>query len=119
MNDTKLWIKLLMFPRVILPATAPRTTEQSLGDQVKARLRRWRAQEFSQLWQEAVQTTERRPRRGRKRREDDDNLTEEEKLKKRNAKRASTMAGEGQYHRALEALTSVGWLSTTGRPSGS
>ena len=29
-------------------------------------------------------------------------------MKKRNAKRASTMAGEGQYHRALEALTSVG-----------
>ena len=29
-------------------------------------------------------------------------------MKKKNAKRASTMAGEGQYHRALEALTSVG-----------
>ena len=108
MNDMQLWVKLLMFARVIIPATAPRSSAQSLGDQVKARLRRWRAGEAAQLWQEAVQTTEPRPRRGRKKRGDDDDLTEEEKLKKRNAKRASTMAGEGQYHKALQALTSGG-----------
>ena len=109
MDDVQLWVKLLMFPLVIIPASAPRCNEQSLGDQVKGRLRRWRAGEAAQLWQEAVQMTEKQPRRrGRKRRTDDENLTEEEKLRKRNAKRASTKAGEGQFTRALQALTSAG-----------
>ena len=109
MEDMQLWTKLLMFPLVIIPASAPRTSEQSLGDQVKGRLRRWRAGEAAQLWQEAVQLTEKQPRkRGRKRRGDEENLTEEEKLRKRNAKRAATKAGEGQFTRALQALTSAG-----------
>ena len=108
MNDTQLWVKLLMFPLVIIPASAPRSSEQSLGDQVKARLRRWRAGEAAQLWQEAVQMTEKQPRRGRKKRGGEEELSEEEKLRKRNAKRAATMAGEGQYARACQALTSAG-----------
>ena len=105
MHDMQLWVKLLIFARVILPATSPRS---SVGDQVKTRLRRWRAGEAAQLWQEALQSIEPRPRRGRKKRRDDEELTEEEKLKKRNAKRAGTMASEGQFHRALQALTSAG-----------
>ena len=90
MHDMQLWVKLLIFARVILPATSPRS---SVGDQVKTRLRRWRAGEAAQLWQEALQSIEPRPRRGRKKRRDDEELTEEEKLKKRNAKRA----GRGRW----------------------
>ena len=109
MADMQLWVKLLMFPLVIIPASAPRSSEQSLGDQVKGRLRRWRAGEAALLWQEAVQMTEKQPRRrGRKKRGDTENLSEEEILRKKNAKRAATKAGEGQFTRALQALTSAG-----------
>ena len=104
-RDVHQWIRLLIFPRVIIPATSPRSSALSLADQVKDRLRRWRAGEVAQLWQEAVQNLE-QPRRGRKRRREDE--TEEEILRKRNAKRAYTMASEGQFTKALQAITSSG-----------
>ena len=63
MDSIQLWTKLLIFPRCIIPAAAPRSTEQSLAQQVKARLRRWRAGECSQLWQEAVDMTSKQSRK--------------------------------------------------------
>ena len=104
-GDVHQWIRLLIFARVIIPATSPRSSALSLADQVKERLRRWRAGEAAQLWQEAVQNLE-QPRRGRKRRQEDE--TEEEILRKRNAKRAYTIASEGQFSKALQAITSPG-----------
>ena len=108
-NDEQLWVKVLIFPRVILPATAPRQDGTvSLASAVKERLRRWRAGEIGQLWQEALATIKEQPKRGRKRKRGDVVADEEKALRKRNADRANILAGEGQFTRAIQALTSAG-----------
>ena len=58
-----------------------------------------------QLWDEAVNLTRPRPRVGRRRRGAE---AEEKTQEERNAVRAATLAGEGQYTRSLQALTSAG-----------
>ena len=117
MDDQELWIMLLIFPRVILPATAPKPHEgQSLAQQVKARLTRWRAGEAARLWQETVemQAANAKPRRRRKHGQaGGEEMTEEEKRLKKNAQRAAKIAGEGQFTRALQALTSAGMAEQT------
>ena len=110
-GDVYQWVRLLMFARAILPATSPRSSALSLADQVKDRLRRWRAGESAQLWREAVQHLE-QPRRGRKRRQEEEE-TEEQKTRKRNARRAFTIATEGQFTKSLQALTSAGMADHT------
>ena len=65
--EEEAWVKWLIFPRAILPATAPKpSTGQSLGQAVKERLRRWRAGEEAALWLEAVKSTTAQVRKGRK-----------------------------------------------------
>ena len=68
------------------------------------RLHKWRAGEFTELWEEAVRSVVPQPRRrGRPRRqvEEVDELTQ---LRTRNANKACTLAQEGQYIRATKAF---------------
>ena len=107
MGENRLWIMALLFTRVILPAgRGPRQGDAySQSRLVRDRLRRWRGGEVRQLWDEAVELTRPRPRVGRRRRGAE---AEEKTQEERNAVRAATLAGEGQYTRSLQALTSAG-----------
>ena len=71
---------------------------------VRERLRRWRAGEYPQLWQEAVDLTKVPKKKGRKRKGGE----EEKSQEKRNAEHATVLAQDGQYTKALQALTSAG-----------
>ena len=113
------WTLQAMFVRCILPAgRGPRAGDAySQARLVRERLRRWRAGEFLQLWDEAVELTRERPRQGRqrrrgggrRRREQREEMEEEEQNQaRRNAERATILAQEGQYTKALQALTSAG-----------
>ena len=105
-GEIRLWALESMFSRAILPAgRGPRAGDGcSQSRLVRERLRRWRAGEYSQLWEEAkALTKEHRPRGRRGRVHEPENSQE-----KRNAERATTLAQEGQYTRALQALTSAG-----------
>ena len=89
------WIKLLIFPRRILPANAPkRSANQALKVAVKERLQRWHAREEAVLWVEAARATNPRARRGRKHGNPTEDTEEQERVR-RNAERARTKAGEG------------------------
>ena len=107
MEENRLWIMVLLFTRVILPAgRGPRQGDAySQSRLVRDRLRRWRGGEVRQLWDEAVELTRPRPRVGRRRRGAE---AEEKTQEERNAVRAATLAGEGQYTRSLQALTTAG-----------
>ena len=112
------WVLQAMFARCILPAgRGPRAGDAySQARLVRERLRRWRAGEFVQLWDEAVELTRERPRQGRprkrgrpgRRRQQQQEQDEQESQAKRNAERATTLAQDGQYTKALQALTSAG-----------
>ena len=79
----------------------------SLVKSVRRRLQKWRAGEFMDLWEEAVATTQvPGPRRGRPRQEVE--VDEEVRLRERNARKARTLAQEGQFSRATQALLSGG-----------
>ena len=103
----------LMFVRCILPAGqgprsgASRAAAIGLGRTVKERLRRWKGGEVIELWEEAVEQSRVKPRRGRKRQ------VEEETQASRNAVRARTLTQDGQYSRACQALTSAGMAPTS------
>ena len=105
-GDIKLWVKLLIFSRCILPAgQGPNLGDPSSQvDLIRARLRRWNNHECGELWKEAVEKQSARPRRGRRKRGANENLTQEQK----NVKRCATQAGEGQFTRAMQSLTSSG-----------
>ena len=112
------WVLQAMFARCILPAgRGPRAGDAySQARLVRERLRRWRAREFSQLWDEAVELTRVRPRQGRPRKRGRpgrrrQQQEEEESQAKKNAERATTLAQDGQYTKALQALTSAGMAS--------
>ena len=115
------WVLQAMFARCILPAgRGPRAGDAySQARLVRERLRRWRAGEFVQLWDEAVELTRERPRQGRprkrgrpgRRRQQQQEQDEQESQAKRNAERATTLAQDGQYTKALQALTSAGMAS--------
>ena len=108
LDEERLWVLLGMFPRCILPAgRGPRAGDAySQARLVRERLRRWRNGEYSQLWQEAVNLTKvppKRRRRGRGGRQG-----EEKTQEMRNSERAKILAQEGQFTKALQALTSAG-----------
>ena len=117
------WVLQGMFARCILPAgRGPRAGDAySQARLVRERLRRWRAGEFVQLWEEAVELTRERPRQGRprrrgrpgRRRQLQQEEDEEESQAKKNAERAATLAQDGQYTKALQALTSAGMAAHT------
>ena len=104
-EDVKLWTLEFMFARCILPAgRGPRAGDAySMARLVRERLRRWRAGEYSILWQEAVDLTKVPKKKGRNRKGE-----EEKSQEKRNAERATVLAQDGQYTKALQALTSAG-----------
>ena len=91
--------------RCILPATKG----PNLGDPrshailIKERLRRWQAGECGELWQEAKDAREQQQVRAKK-----GKSKEEKSQQDRNVQRAIVLASEGQYSRAIEALTSLG-----------
>ena len=96
-----------MFAKCILPAgRGPRAGDAySQARLVRERLRRWRAKEYNQLWEEAVALTKIPASKKRKKKaQEEEEMTQE----KENAKRATTLAQDGQYARALQSLTSVG-----------
>ena len=106
-DDVRLWVLESMFARCILPAgRGPRAGDAySQARLVRERLRRWRAGEHAQLWLEAVDLTKVPPKkkgRGGKQRQ------EEKTQEQRNAERATTLAQDGQFTKALQALTSAG-----------
>ena len=113
-REVRLWCLETMFSRAILPAgRGPRVGDAySQARLVRERLRRWRQGEYRQLWEEAKDLTkeQRRPRgrQGRARQQE-----EEGAQQKRNAERATTLAQDGQFTRALQALTSSGMAPDT------
>ena len=82
-----------MFARCILPAgRGPRAADAySQARLGRERLRRWRAGEYSQLWQEAVDLTKVQPKKKKKKQGD-----QEKSQEKQNAERAATLAQDGQ-----------------------
>ena len=103
-EDARLWVLEAMFARCILPAgRGPRAGDAySQARLVRERLRRWRVGEHGQLWQEAVELTKVPPRKAKKGQE------QEKPQEKRNAERATTLTQDGQFTKALQALTSAG-----------
>ena len=112
-DDVRLWALMAMFAKVILPAgRGPRVGDAySQARLVRERLRRWRGGEYLELWEEAKQLTKeaRKPKRGKKKK----NAEEEQSQQKKNAERAATLAQDGQYTKALQALTSAGMAPDT------
>ena len=97
-----LWALLLMFPRVILPAT-PRKKNADTYSQariVRERLDKWRRGNYRELWDEAIKLTKVQP----KKRREEQELSQEEQ----NTRRATRLAQDGQFTRALQALSSSG-----------
>ena len=94
---------LSIFHRVIFCETSgPNLGDNSSHSRlIKARLQRWQAGECGELWQEAVESLQ-KPNGGKKKK------PAEKTQQQRNVDRATALAVEGQYSRALEALTSLG-----------
>jgi hypothetical protein len=69
----------------------------------------------AELWAEAVRFTSDQAKKGQKRKRSvkEEGQTEEQERLKRNSRRAATLAGEGQFTRALQALTSNGMAEQT------
>ena len=113
-EDTRLWQLEYMFARVILPAGGgPRKSDAfSQGKLVKERLRRWRLGEYCQLWEEAIQLTK-SPTGTRRRRRTGEPEAVQKTQEEKNSERAGVLASEGQYTRALQALTSAGMADQT------
>ena len=112
-GEVRLWILESMFVRVILPAgRGPRAGDAySQARLVRERLRRWRGGEYGQLWDEAKELTKEQRKKPKNKRGEE--LGEEEKQRERNAERAKTLAQDGQYTKALQALMSAGMAPPT------
>lgn len=93
-----------MFPRAILPAIhGPNHADTlSLGRKVKARLARWKRGEYQQLWTEAIKAT--KPKPSRKKGRQPQGWSQDEY----NGRRAASLAHDGQFTKALQALCSSG-----------
>lgn len=103
-DQEHIWTLDFMFWKVILRADrGPKIGDAlSFTRTIMGRLHKWRAGEFTELWEEAVRSVVPQPRRrGRPRRqvEEVDELTQ---LRTRNANKA--LAQEGQYTRATKAF---------------
>jgi hypothetical protein len=81
---------------------------------VRDRLKRWRQGEYHALWDEAVKLTKPAPSRRRKQGQGEATGGGQEKTQQqRNGERAAMLAQEGEYSRALKALTSAGMAEQT------
>ena len=93
---------------IILPAgRGPRIADAvSQGKLVKERLRRWRAGEYRQLWEEAKNLTKSSQTKSKKNKlKKAPNEKTQEEI---NAARAAIFTQDGQYTKALQALGSAG-----------
>ena len=104
-QDESAWVLLSIFHRCVLPALkGPDLGDPSSHTQlIRERLRRWKAGECGELWREAVEVVNNRPKK-KKKAQTQAAKTQEEW----NAERAIILAQDGQYARALAALTSLG-----------
>ena len=96
-----------MFAKCILPAVKSRP-DITQARAVRDRLARWRAGEYAALWREAVDMTRKRGKQRRKTQQQ-----EQQSLKVKNAQRSKRLAQEGEYTRAVQALTSAGLADHT------
>ena len=104
-GDEKLWLLSFIFARVIIPAGPnPDRDPHSKVQTIRDRLRRWRQGEAGDLWKEAVNISQARPKGKKKRRQP----AEEKSLTEKNIARATRLGEEGQYIRSLQALVSLG-----------
>ena len=101
--DLVLWSKFLMLPRCVLssPVNGGRTHWREVQRLVKSRIQRFQAGEFSDLWSEALiesdkYSCKRNPKKS------------SIPLSKINASRAWRAVEEGQYRKAIQALSSSG-----------
>ena len=112
-EDVSVWVLESIFCRVILHAGqghSPRRGDAySQARAVRERLRRWRLGEYGELWDEALAATRLPPRARRTRA----GGAVEKTLQEKNAERAAMVAQEGQYGKALQALTSAGMAEHT------
>jgi hypothetical protein len=99
-----------MLARLILPAgKAPlHTGDTTEANEIKERIRRWRAGEFRALWEEAI-AMQKVPVKRKRKKQQQTVVSQEE----RNAIRSSRLVKEGQYSRAAQALTSAGLVEQT------
>mgnify|MGYP006061624775 CR=1 FL=1 len=100
----------MMFAKCILPAVKSRP-DITQARAVRDRLARWRAGEYAALWREAVDMTRKRGKQRRKTQQQ-----EQQSLEMKNAQRSKRLAQEGEYTRAVQALTSAGLAVTTLQP---
>ena len=112
LDATEACSALFIMPRVTLPA-APKGrgagAAQNQAADTKDRLRRWRAGEGGQMWTDLTTQPRGGARAGRRKKQADPTQPE------RNVARASTLAQEGQYTRALQALLSQGMDQVSGQ----
>ena len=80
--EEKSWVLLFMFPKVILYAGNCHKVTNPLSQArlVKERLRRWKGGEYQALWDEAVESTRVKPKRGRKKKHEKPEKSLEEKI---------------------------------------
>ena len=82
---------------------------------VRERLRRWRGGDYKLLWLETVKLCKEQPRRKQGRCQqvgEVEGQSQEQIQEEFNTARVNTLAGEGQYSRAIQALTSLGMADT-------
>ena len=110
-EDVSLWVLESIFPRLILLAVlGPRMGEAySEARAVRERLRRWRLREYGELWDEAMEAFRLPPRARRGRA----GGAYEKTLQEKKGERAAKIVKEGQYSKALQALTSAGMTEHT------
>ena len=100
-----------LFPFCVIPSSRrDKRTRRPGGltqvQLIKQRLTRWRSGEVSELWHEALTLTKTSRRKKKKK------LSASEQ-KEWNIKQASQRASEGQFGKAMQALTSAGLAPTT------
>lgn len=105
------WQKFFMLPRCILtsPFRGGRTQWRVTQNLVKSRIRRWLAGEFFDLWDEVLAVKDKMTGKQKKK----PRKFHPETLRKSNARRARKAVEDGQYRKAIQALTSGGLASVT------
>ena len=104
------WVKLFMLPKCVLaiPVRGGRTHWRDTVKIVKSRIRRCRAGDYSALWADMMDGEDKRfhSRKNSK-------AVPPELLRRANARRARRAAEDGQYRKALLALSSAGLAEAT------
>ena len=103
-NDITRWSKLFMLAKCVLfnPRAAHRLPWRDILRQVKARLRRWASGDWAELWAEAVSEGHPKPKRA-------GSSTKPQHY--HNIRQARSAVHDGQYTKAIQALTSEGLAS--------